>query len=61
MKWICKNCDSADIEIRLWYKPNTNQTVVKDFTIVEDEEVWCHNCDGGGYGLKKQEENAGML
>ena len=58
--WVCKNCGSTDIEVRLWFKPNAQQPVIKDFSSIEDEEVWCHVCDGGGFGIKKQEENVSV-
>jgi hypothetical protein len=56
MSWNCKNCGSTNVEIRVWYKPNEQEVVVKDLTTINDDEVWCHDCDGGGFGIKKVEE-----
>ena len=45
--WICKSCQSSDVEVRAWVNPNNNQ--VKDIQIDtywdNPEVTWCNSCD----------------
>ena len=46
--WICKSCQSSDVEVRAWVNPNNNQ--VKDIQIDTYWDnpgvTWCNSCDG---------------
>ena len=40
-KYVCAHCNSNNVQVKAWIKPNSNQVV--DF--VEDSEIgWCDDC-----------------
>lgn len=41
--YVCKNCNSANIQQRGWYNINDNSMKVTD--IIDDECYYCENCD----------------
>jgi len=44
MSYLCEECDSTDVEVKAWVKPNERIVVEsEDFELVE--ECWCLNCE----------------
>ena len=41
--WKCQNCDSTDVEGRVWYDIN-NQEKMTAIGDLNHAETYCHNC-----------------
>lgn len=57
MKYVCKQCGSEDIQVRMWVGANDNKVgdwCNEDF----DNECWCNECeDITSYETKEDEED----
>lgn len=48
VEFICSVCGSADVEVKVWTKPNKNfeNTLggLLDVKMIEQEDCWCNDC-----------------
>lgn len=43
--YVCKECGSANIEVKAWVNPNTREITEVDPCMNIDNECYCNNCE----------------
>lgn len=41
-KYVCRECGSEDIQVKMWANPNTNE--IDELCDDEFPECWCNQC-----------------